>query len=95
VLLFLTAAAGCDSGKLKDADGKGQPVSKLTGDNYLRVKEGMQEDEVKVILGTPSETQNVYLPKVAFVLTWKEGDKLVRVRFEDFKVSSKDSLGLH
>ena len=57
--------------------GGGGSGSKITGDNYLKIKNGMNHSQVTVILGQPTEKEGEYpLPRI---WTWKDGSKEITV----------------
>jgi DNA-directed RNA polymerase subunit RPC12/RpoP len=68
------------------------PVSKLTKENFLAVREGMGESEVTLILGQPTRRMAwPDLPPGSVRLTWEEGRKKVEVflRRKDERSGSK------
>jgi outer membrane protein assembly factor BamE (lipoprotein component of BamABCDE complex) len=66
-------------------------VSKLTVENYLRIKEGMPMDDVELILGKPSDIKSFY---PTYHSEWKKGNTTIRVISENGKVKSKSQSGL-
>jgi len=89
------AVAGCkkDGGKTggttdKSATTTGAATDKITKENADKVKVDMSEDEVKAILGPPSEApKELSLPPVTGKsYRWVSGDKSIVVNFKDGKV---------
>ncbi len=72
----------------------------LTKENYDKVTNGMSPDEVKGILGEPTEKQSVSgalggLTGDVSQWVYKEGDdKVITIQFKDGKVVSKVATGL-
>jgi hypothetical protein len=62
--------------------------SKVTVDNFAKVKQGMSEKEVEGILGSPSKSgeEDVPLMGKLKVSTWKSGNSVVTVGYKDGKV---------
>ena len=64
--------------------------SKVTQENYARIKEGMSEKEVVAILGSPSEASSGSGLRISgTTLTWKGGDAVITVRLLNGKVALK------
>ncbi len=68
--------------------------SKVTKDNYDKVTNGMTEDEVKGILGEPTETASAGgalgdLVGAGSVMKWVDGEKSIAVTFVNGKVTAK------
>ena len=62
--------------------------SKVSKDNYQKIKSGMSEKEVSDILGSPTETKDAGAGKT---LIWKSGDDTISVTFMNDKVAVKIS----
>ncbi|MDX1512688.1 MAG: hypothetical protein R3174_02995 [Gammaproteobacteria bacterium] len=65
--------------------------SKLTPENYAKVKVGMEYAEVVKILGDPGECSAVLNAQNC---EWKDGDKEVQIKFVAEKVVFLSSKGL-
>ncbi len=64
--------------------------SKLSEENFARVKEGMSEQEVIAILGTPAETRSVQILAVSGTSsTWKDDTATVSIQFVNGQVRLK------
>jgi hypothetical protein len=64
--------------------------SKVTQENYLKVQEGMSEEEVIALLGRPSESNSVNILGVSGTASrWVSGDAVITVRFVNGKVAFK------
>jgi hypothetical protein len=64
--------------------------SKVTQENYLRIQEGMTEQEVHAVLGSPAESNSVNLLGVSgTVSSWVSSDAVLTVRFVNGKVAMK------
>ena len=63
--------------------------SKITKDNYDKIKVGMTEDEVKDILGEPTKAVSGGIAGLVGggVMTWEDGQKSIVVTFANGKVS--------
>jgi hypothetical protein len=57
--------------------------SKVSEDNYKKIKAGMTEAEVQAVLGNPTETAEAKGTKTQ---TWKHGDDTITVSYADGKV---------
>jgi hypothetical protein len=73
--------------------------SKVTKENYDKIKTGMTVAEVEAILGKGTESQGVAgkvgdLAGSAKSITWKDGDKNITVSFLNDKVATVTSSGL-
>jgi len=73
--------------------------SKVTKDNFDKIKTGMTVAEVEAILGKGTETQSAAgaigdLAGSAKTITWKDGDKTITVNFLNDKVATTASTGL-
>jgi hypothetical protein len=58
--------------------------SRVTMENYEKIKADMTEEQVKAILGEPTETTEVFGFKV---WEWKSGDNIIVVEFVNHKVT--------
>ena len=78
MLLALTAAlliAGC---------------SRVTQENFLKVRDGMTEEEVIALLGRPTESNSVNLLGVSGTSSrWVAGDTVIAIQFVNGKVAFK------
>jgi hypothetical protein len=64
--------------------------SKVNQENFLKVQEGMSEEEVISLLGRPSESNSVNVLGVSGTASrWVAGDIVVTVRFVNGKVAFK------
>jgi hypothetical protein len=66
--------------------------SKLTQENYDRLKSGMSYQEVKNILGAPSQCNEVLGIKAC---TWGDDKRYIKVNFVGNQVLLFSSQGLH
>jgi hypothetical protein len=65
--------------------------SKLTQENFDKVKAGMTMEEVKAILGEPSETNSVGLgPLSGTSATWKDEKATISIQFVNNKVTMRN-----
>lgn len=75
VIAWLALAAAC---------------SKVTQENFLKIQEGMTEQEVTALLGRPSESNSVNLLGVSGTSSrWVSGDAVIAVSFVNGKVALK------
>jgi hypothetical protein len=64
--------------------------SKVTQENYLKVQEGMSEEEVISLLGRPTESNSVNILGVSGTASrWVSRDAVITVRFVNGKVAFK------
>jgi uncharacterized protein YcfL len=64
--------------------------SKVTQENFLKIQEGMSEQEVLSLLGSPSESQSVNILGVSGTSSrWIGKDAAIAVRFVNGKVATK------
>jgi len=62
--------------------------SKVNLENFARIHEGMTEQEVVAILGTPTESQSVTVLGISGTTArWQSGDAEITVRFVNGKVA--------
>jgi hypothetical protein len=65
--------------------------SKVTSENFAKIKPKMTESEVKDILGSPTETKEENTPSGKTQLSiWKSGNNVVTIGFIEGKVVSMD-----
>ena len=56
--------------------------SKVTQENYLKIEEGMTEEEVNAVLGKPTETNSVNVLGVSGTVSrWAGREGVITVRF--------------
>jgi hypothetical protein len=64
--------------------------SKVTQENFAKVQEGMSEQEVIALLGSPTESRSVEVLGVSGTTSrWVRGDTEITVRFVNGKVALK------
>ena len=64
--------------------------SKVTQENFGKIQEGMSEQEVLAILGTPTESNSVNLLGIQGTASkWVAGEATITVRFVNGKVAVK------
>jgi hypothetical protein len=64
--------------------------SKITQENFAKVQDGMTEQEVTAILGSPTETSSGSILGISGTATrWKDGDTVIAVQFMNGKVALK------
>ena len=64
--------------------------SKVTQENFLKIQEGMSEQEVLSLLGSPTESQSVNILGVSGTSSrWVGKDAVIAVRFVNGKVATK------
>jgi SmpA/OmlA family protein len=64
--------------------------SKVNQENFLKVQEGMSEEEVISLLGRPTESNSVNVLGVSGTASrWVAGDTAITVRFVNGKVAFK------
>jgi hypothetical protein len=64
--------------------------SKVNQENFAKVQEGMSEQEVIAILGTPTESNSVNILGVSGTASrWVGGDAVITVRFVNGKAALK------
>ncbi len=65
--------------------------SKITKDNFDRIKLGMTQEEVQGILGPPSEATGLEIPMFSGTMSkWARGDTVISVQFVNGKVVAKE-----
>ena len=71
--------------------------SKISQANYYRVQYGMTEEDVEDLLGPPHEVgerPSTTQPVVQELQTWKRGDLVIRVVFEQGVVVGRSAEGI-
>jgi len=64
--------------------------SKVTQDNFARIQDGMSEQEVAAILGSPTESSSTSLLGISGTSSkWVASDAVVTVRFVNGKLAVK------
>lgn len=64
--------------------------SKLSAENFERVKNGMSQKEVVAILGEPTEHSAISIAGVSGgMATWRDGNTEISVQFVNDKVQAK------
>jgi hypothetical protein len=64
--------------------------SKVTQENFLKIQDGMTEEEVIALLGRPTESNSVNILGVSGTASrWVGGDAVITVRFVNGKVALK------
>ena len=64
--------------------------SKVTPESFAKIQEGMSEQEVIALLGSPSESSSVNILGVSGTASrWVSGDAAISVRFVNGKVALK------
>ena len=64
--------------------------SKVSQENFLKIREGMSEEEVIAILGRPTESNSVNILGISGTASrWVAGDTVVTVRFVNGQVAFK------
>jgi hypothetical protein len=64
--------------------------SKVTQENFAKIQEGMSEQQVIALLGTPSESNSVSILGVSGTASrWVGGDAAITVSFVNGKVALK------
>ena len=66
--------------------------SRVNGDNYLKIKEGMGKDEVRIILGEPTEVKDIHEHHQRWI--YRNGNAKITVDFEPYSVANKSSENL-
>jgi hypothetical protein len=64
--------------------------SKVSQENFAKLQDGMSEQEVAAILGSPTESQSVSVLGVSGTVSrWVSGDAVITVRFVGGKAALK------
>jgi hypothetical protein len=65
--------------------------SKITKENFDRIKLGMTQEEVQGILGPPTEASGLEIPVFSGTMSkWARGDAVISVQFVNGKVVAKE-----
>jgi SmpA / OmlA family len=65
--------------------------SKITKDNFDRIRLGMTQEEVQQILGPPTESSGLEIPVFSGTTSkWIKGDTLIQIQFFNGKVVAKE-----
>ena len=64
--------------------------SRVTQENFAKVQDGMTEQEVSAILGSPTETSSGSILGLSGTSSiWKGGDAVITIRFVNGRVALK------
>ena len=64
--------------------------SKVTQENFAKVQDGMSEEQVRAVLGTPTDSSSVSVLGVSGTVSrWVSGDAVITVRFVNGKAALK------
>jgi hypothetical protein len=64
--------------------------SKITQDNFAKVEDGMSEEAVRAVLGTPTDSSSVSVLGVSGTVSrWVARDAVITVRFVNGKTAFK------
>jgi hypothetical protein len=64
--------------------------SRITQDNFAKVQDGMTEQEVAAILGSPTQSSSASVLGISGTSsTWSGGDATITIRFVNGKVAMK------
>lgn len=64
---------------------------KITQDNFARIQDGMSEQEVAAILGSPTESSSASVLGISGTSSkWSGGDAEITIRFVNGKVALKN-----
>ena len=65
--------------------------SKVTQENFAKVQDGMTEQEVTAILGSPTESSSGSILGISGTSSkWSSGDALITIRFVNGKVALRN-----
>lgn len=65
--------------------------SKITKENFDKIKLGMTQAEVQAILGPPTEAAGIEIPLFEGTMSkWTQGDTVITVQFINGKVVAKE-----
>ena len=65
--------------------------SKITKENFDKIKLGMTQEEVQGILGPPTEASGIEIPVFSGTMSkWARGDTVISVQFVNGKVVAKE-----
>ena len=74
--------------------GKPPQASKITKENYDKIKVGMTRREVEAILGRFPQKEPLPGAVNSEKVTWRDGKKFIQIVFEDGKVKFFEQYGL-
>lgn len=64
--------------------------SKVTQENFAKVQDGMSEEAVRAVLGTPAESNSISVLGVSGTVSrWVDRDAVITVRFVNGKAAFK------
>lgn len=64
--------------------------SRITQENFARIQDGMPEQEVHAILGTPAESSNITVLGLSGTSSkWNANDAVISIQFVNGKVRAK------
>ncbi len=64
--------------------------SKVTQENFAKIQDGMSEQEVAAILGSPTESSSGSILGISGTSsTWAGGDAMITIRFVNGKIALK------
>ena len=64
--------------------------SRITQENFAKIQDGMTEQEVSAILGSPAESSSSSILGISGTSsTWRSGDAVITIRFVNGKVALK------
>ena len=64
--------------------------TKITQENFAKIQDGMSEQEVSAILGSPTESSSSSILGISGTSsTWRGGDAVITIRFVNGKVALK------
>jgi hypothetical protein len=64
--------------------------SKVTQENFSRIQDGMSEQEVAALLGSPTSSSSVQVLGISGTSSiWESGDSNITIRFVNGKVALK------
>jgi hypothetical protein len=66
----------------------------LSPDNYQKITDGMTQDQVRAVFGTPRPVVAGYKPEEEYELVWESGGKEIAVRFRGDKSVGKSQKGV-
>ncbi|HUK04080.1 MAG TPA: outer membrane protein assembly factor BamE [Burkholderiales bacterium] len=64
--------------------------SRVTQENFARIQDGMSEQEVSAILGSPAQSSSGSVLGISGTSsTWRDGDTVITIRFVNGKVAMR------
>lgn len=64
--------------------------SRVTQENFARIQDGMSEQDVSAILGSPAESSSSSILGISGTSsTWRNGDAVITIRFVNGKVAMR------